>query len=626
MTIIKNKNMKRNFLKYIILMGILGNMFTSCDDYLDANELNDQLTIEEVFRSENDALRFLADVYRFMRNETGWSNQSPWTGISDELDVTYQDYGTAKINTGSMLPGSPDFDYWSWYYSGIRNATYFIQHVDDIEFWREDVEETVQNRKERYKTEARALRAFYYFCIFRQYGPTILMHDDIIPSDATIDEISIPRSSVAETVAFIESELDAVIASKKLPQSRENQRAMDYGRITEATCMAVKSRLLLYAASDFYNKDINPMQEFATFQNKDGKLLFDYTNETRIQRWQKAADAAKEVIDLQLFSLYKETGGAPHINAYNSYRNLFQTEWNNEIIFGRRSGGFNEMDQASTPRMVGTNAWSGWGPTQQIVDAYFTKNGLPIDKDPTYNETGFSTTANEDYGYLRNTFNMYVDREPRFYASITFNNSKWIADNNKNTIQFYMGGNSGYHEKTNARNFSRTGYLAKKFVSPKSNVASGSYVNRNYIHFRLGEIYLNYAEALNEIGFEANKTEILYYINQIRERAGIPLYGDGAGMISVSANDMRELIRAERRVELAFESHRYFDCKRWIIAHQTDGGDFWGMDVYAGEDGFHKRTVFERRSFQTKNYLWPIKTSETYKNALLVQNPGWSAL
>ena len=617
--------MKYKFLKYTLLIGVLNFTFISCDDFLDADELNDRITIEEVFRSENDALRFLADVYRFMRAETGWSNQSPWTGISDELDVTYQDYGTSRINTGSMIPENPEYDYWSWYYSGIRNATYFMQHVDDIESWIDD-EETISERRERYRAEARALRAYYYFCIFRQYGPAILLHDDIIPSDAPKEAISLQRSSISETVAFIESELDAVIASKKLPQSRGNQRPRDFGRITEATCMAVKSRLLLYAASDFYNRDINPMQEFKNFQNKDGKLLFDYTNAERSERWQKAADAAKSLIDLQVFSLYKETGGSANVNAYNSYRNLFQIEWNNEIIFAKRSGGFSEMDQASTPRMVGTNAWSGWGPTQQIVDAYFTKNGLPIDKDPTYNETGFSNTANEDYGYLRNTFNMYVDREPRFYASITFNNSKWIADNNKSTIQFYMGGNSGYHEKANARNFTRTGYLAKKFVSPKSNVASGSYVNRNYIHFRLGEIYLNYAEALNELGFEANRTEILYYINQIRERAGIPLYGNGAGMISVSANDMTELIQAERRVELAFESHRYFDTKRWIIAHLTDGGDFWGMDVYAGEDGFHKRTVFEKRSFQTKNYLWPIKASETYKNTLLVQNPGWSTL
>ncbi len=617
--------MKRNLLKYTLLISILSIMLTSCDDFLNADELNDRITIEEVFKSENDALRFLADVYRFMRVETGWSNQSPWTGISDELDVTYQDYGTARINTGSMLPGNPENDYWSWYYNGIRNATYFMQHVDEIEYWIDDAE-TINDRRERYRAEARALRAFYYFCIFRQYGPAIILHDNIIPSDAPKDLITIPRSSVSETIAFIESELDAVIASKKLPQNRVNQRPKDFGRITEATCMAIKSRLLLYAASDFYNRDVNPMPEFINFQNKDGKLLFDYTNAGRTERWQKAANAAKDLIDLQIFSLYKETGGNANVNAYNSYRNLFQEEWNNEIIFARRSGGFTEMDQACTPRMVGTNAWNGWAPTQHVVDAYFTKNGLLIDKDPAYNETGFSNAANDDYGYLRNTFNMYVDREPRFYASITFNNSKWIADNNKNTIQFYMGGNSGYHEKTNARNFSRTGYLCKKFVSPKSNVASGTYENRNYIHFRLGEIYLNYVEALNELGFNENKTEILNYINQIRERAGIPLYGDGAGQIPVTASEMRALIRAERRVELAFESHRYFDCKRWIIAHETDGGDFWGMDVYAGEDGFHKRTVFEKRSFQTKNYLWPIRTSETYKNSLLVQNPGWSAL
>src|SRR5690606_18680496 len=112
---------------------------------------------------------------------------------------------------------------------------------------------------------------FYYFFIFRQYGPAIILHDNIIPSDAPKDQITIPRSSVSETVAFIESELDAVIASQRLPQGRANQRPKDFGRITEATCLAIKSRLLLYAASDFYNRDVNPMPEFINFQNKDGK-------------------------------------------------------------------------------------------------------------------------------------------------------------------------------------------------------------------------------------------------------------------------------------------------------------------------------------------------------------------
>jgi len=623
--------MKISSIKYIafaVSLCLLTQVFISCDDYLDADELDDRPSVEEIFKSEATALRFLADVYRFMRVETNWSNSSPWTGISDELDVTYQDYGTSRINNGSMLASSPEYDYWSSSYRGIRNATFFMQNIEQVVSMQEDrKDQPPVERLLKYKAEARYLRAHFYFNIFQQYGPAILLYDEIIPSDAPIEKITIARSTVSETVEYIKSELDSLISQGHLPEHRGSYGQIDieYGRVTVAACKALKARLLLYAASDFYNADLNSY--CGGLKNKDGKLLFDYTNADKEKRWKAAAEAAKEVINMGYFNLYKENDSGGNIDAYESYRNLFQKEWNDEVIFGKRNGSFDELDKACSPRMLGTNAWNGWAPTQHVVDAYFTINGLDIKDDPMYNETGFTSSASDLYGgWGRGTFNMYINREPRFYASIAFNNCKWIANNNKNLVQFYMGGNSGYHEKNNARNFSRTGYLAKKFVSPLANLSSS--VSRNYIYFRLGEVYLNYAEALCELSnFDANKEEILFYLNEIRKRAGIPTYGDATGQIKVNGQaHLKELIRKERRVELAFESHRYFDCKRWIISHETDGGEFWGMNVYAGEADFHKRTVFEIRSFQPKNYLWPLKTDETYKNTLLVQNPGWSTL
>ena len=408
--------------------------------------------------------------------------------------------------------------------------------------------------------------------------------------------------------------------------------------------MAIKSRLLLYAASDFYNRD-RTLELYKNFKDKDGNYLFDYTDEGRIERWQKAADAAKDVIDTHRFQLYRaESTGNVAVDAYNSYREAVQVDWNVENIFAVKDGGWNYHERCVTPQCVNTGCYGGFGPTQQMVDAYFMNDGrLPIigyepadsegnvkaipNPASNYSEEGFCENGNEDMGYGAGTFNMYVNREPRFYASIAYDNARWISNNWSNTVRFYFDGNAGLKTDGTRRNVSLTGYLAIKLLSEKYNgqTAPANSAARNYVYFRYAEILLNYVEALNEIDFNANQSEIFTYINDIRSRAGIPGYGSGADQIQVSGQDeMRDLIRAERRVELAFEGHRYFDCKRWLLSEETDGGSFYGMNVYQGADnGFYNRVEFEIRSFLPKNYLWPIDVNETYKNQKLVQNPGW---
>ncbi|HYH55868.1 MAG TPA: RagB/SusD family nutrient uptake outer membrane protein, partial [Anseongella sp.] len=420
----------------------------------------------------------------------------------------------------------------------------------------------------------------------------------------SLESLQLPRSSVDECVDYIVSELDK--AQAELPEWHDN--AQDYARIQGAAIQAIKSRVLLYAASPLYNGN----SDYANFKNSDGKQLI--SQQFDAEKWRRAAEAAKAVIEMGRFSLYREMpGGTP--DPFLSYQNLFLTPWNEEVIFARADNALALWEQHCTPRFGG--GWSGVAVTQQQVDAYRTENGKRINEDGSgYVENGFSA---EDKTYTRaGTYNMWVNREPRFYVSVAFNGSEWINhDEGTKQIGLYLTGNTG---KQGCYDFSRTGYLVRKNVHPNSNPRIGSYVRRPIILFRLGEFYLNYAEALNE--YDPGNPEVLTYVNLIRERAGIPALPGG-----LSQAEMREQIRTERRVELAFECHRYFDTRRWKIAAETDGGPFYGMNIDAGtslnDPEFYKRTVFERRVFEQKHYFFPIPQFDIDRNVNLVQNPGW---
>jgi starch-binding outer membrane protein, SusD/RagB family len=417
-------------------------------------------------------------------------------------------------------------------------------------------------------------------------------------------------------VSYVESEIDkAMLDLPETPTDRKTSPVVpNWGRFNRGMARALKSRLLLYAASPLFNGNT----DYADFKNDDGTLLISQTVD--MNKWKKAADAAKAVIDMPNYRLYREYDNSGKIKPYESLKNVFQKDWNEEVIMARVNGTMYAIDKNGSPYKVG--GWSSWGPTQQAVDAYFTANGRSID-DPQsgYSETGFSPTGNAYYDV--GTYNMYVNREPRFYVAITFNGSKWInnafGNNGPLTIEMFNGGNSG---KYTGRNWSRTGYCVRKLVNPNSTVNPEKIQERTEVLFRLGEIYLNYAEALNE--YDPGNPDIVKYLNLIRERAGIPQYGEGDLAIPASQDEMRTAIHKERRVELAFENHRYFDTRRWKIAEFTDGGPFYGMNTEGTNTAaFSTRTIFETRVFHHKYYLWNIVQGELNKSAKLVGNPGW---
>ncbi|WP_207436041.1 RagB/SusD family nutrient uptake outer membrane protein [Sabulibacter ruber] len=592
------------------------------EDFLDQVP-DDIMTLEEVFSRKDLSESYLANVYNYVRDEAHRTNNTPWDVISDDIDVSQRNT-PYRVNLGNWSAASNYWVFWDHYYKGIRSATTFLNHIDGNQQILQDREGA--NLIRQYKAEARFLRAFFYFELLKQYGPVIIIGDEEIAPDLPTDNpgMQMSRTPFDACVEYIVKELD--LAAQDLPLHFTLQPERDFGRATGLLCQAVKSRMLLYAASPLFNG--NP--DYNGFVNPDGTPLMNTSFSA--EKWKRAADAAKVVIDLAesqgLLALYKKNGTNGVFDPFLSYRDLFLDPWNSEWIFARNSNSLSSYERSLTPRLA--NGFASMGATQKLVDTYHMANGeAPIlgynsDGSPVinsssgYSETGFSTTAGK---YTKaKTFNMYVNREPRFYASVIYSGGNWINTTSSlgvREIELWFKGESG---KGGSHDYSETGYLFRKNVHPDSNPRESKYVARPLVMYRYAEVLLNYAEALNE--FNPGHPDVLRYLNMIRERGGIPGYASDNGK-----SGMRERIWRERRVELAMEHLRYFDTRRWKIAEQTDAGPFWGMNVNAGssatDPAFFQRTVFEHRVFRKAFYLFPIPQREIERNPNAVQNPGW---
>ena len=687
----------------LTLLAALG-ILTACNDDFFDQVPDDRITIEQVFQRTSYSEKYLATVYSYIRDESHRTDGVPWDPCSDDLDVTYdrEDYNSFKMNLGNWSASSNYYEYWSHYYRGIRSATYFIQHIGSNQ---EMLDDPTRGPivVEQYKNEARFLRAWFYYCLLRQYGPCVLLGDEVLPGDLDRDDVkmNLPRSSYDECVDYIVGELDDMIDNNRLPLHFTVQADKDYGRATLAMCMGLKSRVLLLAASDQFNG--NPA--YANVVNTDGKHLFSTRKDP--EKWNKAAQAAKDVIDLGIFDLYKEYHTDGTLDPYLSCRNVFLENWNSEVMMVRISNYLKHWERSASPRQF--SGYESMGATQQLVDAFRMKDGTAItpDKESGYSKANYSDPKSGWVFAPAGTRNMFVNREPRFYVNICFNGAYWIGDQ-KTRIQLYYTGGSG---KKGTWDFPRSGYIAIKNVSPSSNPKNGNYIKRPFVIMRYAEILLNYVEALNEydpgnadietylnkirfngaywIGDQKTRIQLYYtggsgkkgtwdfprsgyiaiknvspssnpkngnyikrpfvimryaeillnyvealneydpgnadietYLNKIRERGGLgPVQSD------LNQSQMREQIRLERRIELCFEQLRYFDTRRWLIADQTDGGPFYGMNVDAGnsftDEAFYEKTVFETRVFRPEFYLFPIPQSEINRDPQIVQNPGW---
>lgn len=605
-------------------------LLTSCVDYLD-KEPDTELTLPMVFEDKTRIEGWLANVYSHVPDPYwGYARKLGWDILSDDMTASERwrqwDWKVIPMLLGEWTPSTDwDGNYWARLPQLIREANIFIENVHPLP------EQGISATEVTYmKAEMRFMIAYYYYLLSNTYGPVPFKPNYIAPTDFNLADLMEGQRPYYEVVDWVDKELKEV--AKILPPKYTEARK--YGRATSIMCLAVRARMLLFAASPLVNG--NP--DYANHKNKDGENLFSTTADKT--KWAYAAQACKELIDAAEAAghkLYTENNPDGTIDPFMSYQNLFLTrydEGNTEILFARPGGSeYGEYEKHATPAASGGSG--GLGVTQSLVDAFFTENGLPINDDSEYVESGFSgsdetrdntvwdTEVNGGAITKSGTYNMYCHREPRFYITVSYNNSYFTQE--KRLFNFFNGSADNPHTHDAPQN----GYLIRKKISPDLNVKQGTYKYRPGIVYRLGEAYLNYAEALNES--DPGNGDILVYLNKIRERAGIRQYTTGAtdeNYIHVDLNDqaeMRKLIRAERRVELSCEGIRYDDLRRWKEAENVLNGDFYGMN-FSGKDpsSFYVRTPYLKRVYKKAYYWFPIHQSEMDKNDKLVQSPYWN--
>lgn len=606
-------------------------LLTSCVDYLD-KESDTELTLPMVFEDKTRTEGWLANVYSHVPDPYwGYARKLGWDILSDDMTASERwrqwDWKVIPMLLGEWTPSTDwDGNYWSRLPQLIREANIFIENVHPLP------DQGISATEVTYmKAEMRFMIAYYYYLLSNTYGPVPFKPNYIAPTDFNLADLMEGQRPYYEVVDWVDKELKEV--AEILPAKYTEARK--YGRATSIMCLAVRARMLLFAASPLVNG--NP--DYANHKNKDGENLFSTTADKT--KWAYAAQACKELIDAAEAAghkLYTEKNDDGTIDPFMSYQNLFLTrydEGNTEILFARPGGSeYGEYEKHATPAASGGSG--GLGVTQSLVDAFFMENGLPINDDNSeYVETGYSvsdetrdntvwdTEVNGGAINKKNTYNMYCHREPRFYVTVSYNNSYFTQE--KRVFNFFNGSADNPHTHDAPQN----GYLIRKKISPDLNVKQGTYKYRLGIVYRLGEAYLNYAEALNES--DPGNGDILVYLNKIRERAGIRQYTTGAtddNFIHVDLNDqaeMRKLIRAERRVELSCEGIRYDDLRRWKEAENVLNGDFYGMN-FSGKDNssFYVRTPYLKRVYKKAYYWFPIHQSEIDKNDKLVQSPYWN--
>lgn len=580
----------------------------------------DLVDVKAIFRNKTETENWLAGIYSKILDPygTGASSARYFAAWTEEFDLN-----TPSAQATNNLSGANTVNTWTSNYNGIRLANIFLANVETPASNIYD-EPNGTALVQQYKGEARFLRAYFYWTLMKLYGPVILVGDKISETD---DDFQLPRNTWTECVDYVLAEMDAaraLVPEKHLVLGTGDEDLSQTGRINKLIIDAVKSQVLLYDASPLFNGD----PAMAAFKNKNGQGVMNTTYDAA--KWARAAAASKAVIDYAVTlgkKIFRVANADPFVAAFNASRDLHLTGWNVEGIWLRTNTAYATWEQDAAPRAAnGTNTNSNLTPPQEMVDHYRMANGKRIDEDGSgYKESGFTATARSGF-YVAETSNMYVGREPRFYNTITFNGSTvpFVAKTGATHVQFWPAGNSGNGGGSEVR-YPRTGYLVRKNTNPARNLSNNAgNVVRPAMYIRLGELYLNYAEALNEA--DPGNPDVLKYLNEIRTRGGIPELPAG-----LSKDEMRKHIHLERCIELSYEGHRYYDVRRWKTAandpDDRQGGDFTGMNVLVGtsikDPAFYERKRVSTRVWDDRFYFLPLPQSELNKNREMVQPPGY---
>ena len=552
--------------KYIILYTGLLLSVSGCS-LLELDE-STGLNREEAYSYFSNVKGLATYVYSQLPGDLGVLDGALRESATDNSVYIWSDNSVHDFYNNAWSPNNAVDNMWSKCYGAIRSVNSFLENYSQERLerfrWNDTYEEDIA-KATMYREELRVLRAFYLFELAKRYGDIPLL-----TRTYALDEInSVEKSSFSEVIKYICDECSD--AAKTLPVSHQDFWA-ETGRVTKGTALALKSRALLYAASMLHN----PSQD--------------------ADKWKAAADAAYAIIKENWYSLPK-TNVDPLYDK-NGGNDVLKSP---QLIFERRNGESFDFEANNLPISY-EKGKTGNVPTQNLVDAFQMTNGKDF-----------------DWEQITPGQNPYEGRDPRFYKTVLCNGDTWM----NSTIQSYEGGKDG----AGTTGATTTGYYLKKYLDASTDISaeSGSGGKRhNWVVFRLGEFYLNYAEAIYRYLGAAGATDNEFRmsacaaINKVRQRSDVqmPDFPD-----NISNTEFWERYKKERMVELAFEQHRFWDVRRWKEGGFTKIGR---MQITQKEDG---NFLYERTNkslvWDDKMYFFPIPASEMRKNPNLSQNPGW---
>jgi len=648
--------------RHIMVLGIiLVAAGTSCNKYLDIVPDNIAV-IDNAFTMRTEAEKYLFTCYSFLpRNGDPVYNIGLLGG--DEIwlprnprDLDAYAWGTLNISgiaTGGQNAAEPRLDAWrGWWQGGgpgdryglwkaIRNCNIFLENVKDLS----KVRDLRLDERTRWIAEVTFLKAYYHYYLLRMYGPIPLV-DVNIDISAPEEEVRIKRKPFDECVNYISGLLDQ--AAPNLPPVILD-RSTELGRITRPIALAIKAKLWLLAASPLFNG--NP--DYINFKDKDGVNLFPASYDAA--KWDKAAEYAKAAIDAAEaagHSLHRFLGTTFQLSDTTllqlSIRTSMTERWSTEHVWANPNSraGF-DMQARAMPKLAAEasgQARMQFAAPMKIVEMFYSSHGVPINEDKLIDFSNRYTTrlaVSSERFYIKEgyeTARINFDREPRFYAFLGFDGGVWYKyDSPSNTDENTWVVEAKYTQASGATDalgfLNETGYFVKKLVdwnATHTNSNQGiNYRDYPWPEIRLPDLYLMYAEALNES--QGPIGDVLVYLDKIRTRAG--LEGVAAAWSKYSTNPtkyttkdgMRDIIHQERGIELSFEGQRFWDLRRWKKAAESINQAITGWSVYQDKtpDYYRVRTIYTQNFVSPRDYLWPIRIDDLRVNPNLVQNPGW---
>lgn len=520
---------------------------------------------------------FVSNLYNYLPNGFNRIGGDYLDAATDDAIPSRNGTQIAYFTNGNISALNYPDSYFSNAYAGIRRVNLLLKNLPKISLKKDPA---YAYTKQYWKAESRFIRALCYWELVKRYGGVPLIGDTVFTLD---DNLELPRNTFDQCIEYIVSECDAIKDSLRV----DLVSTTDWGRIGQGAALALKSRVLLYAASPLYNGGGIESSEAL-------KRLNGYTD-YRKDRWNRAADAAKAVLDIAAFKLETE------------FRNVFTTLRSTEVILATQRGKTTDVENNNAPIGFNSATMTSKGytsPTQELVNAFPMSNGKMID----------------EAGSLYDEKKPYAGRDSRLQFTVFTNGNRWA----NRDVETFDGGKDrpgGTAIQT------KTGYYARKFMgyfdNPASSFTAYSTQSHNFIIFRRAEMLLNYAEALNE----SDRTSEAYApLIDLRKRAKTTagtnnLYGFKPSM---TQDEMRKTIQNERRIELAFEEHRFWDLRRWKLAGTFLNGKLHGIRITkTGTALSYTEEEVADVKFRDRLYRMPIPFSEISKNKNLLQNEGW---